>query len=123
MTNEVIVALVIVALCFCSVCLLCWRLAGGLHGHHQLDSRSRERERRDFLQMIERLMEKRETPDVKQLDLAHIHRAERMQKNALDAQTDAEALKTAAQKAIARPPKATAPQPPQDEIARQMLAK
>lgn len=99
MTDDQIIVLGVLTICLLGVCALCWRMIGGLHGHHALDAQGHERERRDYIQMIERLLEKRETPDRQQLDLAQGHRSERMHRTQIDAQTEVKTAETNAKQA------------------------
>ena len=117
MSTELIILLAILGAGLLGVTALCWRMVGGLHGHHALDSRERERERRDHFHLIEKLIERRDVPDIHQLDLAHRHGAERMQRVASDAETEKEGAK-ATSKTPATPFRKPGPQRKWDDMDR-----
>ena len=122
MSTDLIIVLVVLAACLLGVTALCWRMIGGLHGHHALDARVRERERRDYFQMIERLIEGREVPKIQQLDLAHAHRSERIQRVQTDSRIEGEAIK-ADGKASTVPSRKAKPSPEWDETAKALMGK
>ncbi len=65
---------------------LIWRQTMALESMSGAKARSEDRTRRDCYQLIERLLEKRDTNDA--LELARVHRVERVQQVRQDAETE-----------------------------------
>lgn len=120
MTTELIILLAILGAVAIGLTALCWRMIGGLHGHHALDVKERERERRDHFQMMEKLLERRDTSQAQQLDLTHRHSAERMHRIATDAATEQQEAK-ANSKTPTQPLRKQKPVPQWDDTARALM--
>lgn len=73
-------------LVFIGLVALIWRQTSALESMAGAKARSEDRTRRDCYQLIERLLEKRDTTDG--LELARVHRVERVQQVRQDAETE-----------------------------------
>lgn len=71
-----------------SLALCIWKISSCLKSILDSTNRSVERERRDYLQLVEKLLEKRDVLPQQIPDLATLHAQERMQRVGADAQTD-----------------------------------
>lgn len=65
-----------------------WKVSSCLKSILDSTNRSVERERRDYLQLVEKLLEKRDVLPQNIPDLAALHAQERVQRVGADAQTD-----------------------------------
>lgn len=65
-----------------------WKVSSCLRSILDSTNRSVERERRDYLQLLEKLLEKRDVLPQNIPDLAALHAQERVQRVGADAQTD-----------------------------------
>jgi hypothetical protein len=88
---------------FAGLIALLWRQTLTLGRLAGINTRERDRERHDSQQMIERLLEKRDAGDG--LEMARMHKIERLETNRLDA-----GLEKAADQPAAAPPQ------PEDEF-------
>lgn len=83
---------VVLALILVPLLLLSWKLATLLQSLASTNVRTMEHERRDWFQLVERLMEKRNLPIDTQSDLAAMHARERMNRIDTDGVTDRKAM-------------------------------
>lgn len=75
-----------------SLSLAVWKISSCLKSILDSTNRSVERERRDYLQLVEKLLEKRDVLPQQIPDLATLHAQERMQRVGEDARTDVASL-------------------------------
>lgn len=71
---------------FAGLIALLWRQTLTLGRLAGINTRERDRERHDAQQLVERLLEKRDAPDA--LEMARLHRIERLETNRLDARVE-----------------------------------
>ncbi len=71
---------------FAGLIALLWRQTLTLGRLAGINTRERDRERHDTQQMIERLLEKRDSRDG--LEMANLHRIERLRQNQIDAHVE-----------------------------------
>ncbi len=70
----------------CALIALLWRQTLTLGRLAGINTRARDRERHDFHQLLERLLEKRDTPD--SYRTSELHRTERLRLNQIDAHVE-----------------------------------
>lgn len=80
------------ALVFAALVALIWRQTMSLVKLAGVSTRARDRERHDMHQLIERLLEKRDTTDG--IELARLHKIERLEQARLDARVEENVNKT-----------------------------
>lgn len=89
--SDATIGLILIALAILGVFLLFWRLVNCIQSVSGLNMKSRERERTDYLTLIEhyaeREMVRRDNP-ARGLDVAHLHGRERLAKQQLQEEAD-----------------------------------
>lgn len=68
--------------------VICWKILNCLQQTTGQKFRSEDRKRRDLFQLLERSMERRDTPQHQKVDLVNAHRGERMSQVSSDAKTE-----------------------------------
>lgn len=68
--------------------IILWRMISTVQGVTDHSFRRKEYERRDYLNLVERLIEKRDSEGDAKVDIAQLHAQERNNKNTLDTEVE-----------------------------------